>query len=346
MDGALLLASPMVIFFVVGAFFAAISREVQLPPLVSRIFAMLMLFAIGVKGGASLGGHGLDGRVLTVIIAGIALSVAMTLLAFATLCRATSVRQHDAAGIAAHYGSISIVTFATMTLMLKAEGVAYDGWMVSLAALMEIPAILTALVLARLAVSSSDVTVEMAEGGGAATMGSGASGGAAAEGGGFGASIAAVVQNPGVQLLVGAFAVGWLAGEINAGWDEDISTGLFPVVVCLFLLDQGISVGRRLASLRRRFDKRLAVFALAMPVIGAIAGLITGLVLGLSAGNTALMMALAGSASYIAAPAATRVALPGARPELYLTLSLCMTLPFNLLIGLPLWLALATWLAG
>ncbi|MEO0761488.1 MAG: sodium-dependent bicarbonate transport family permease [Pseudomonadota bacterium] len=341
MDGALTLAastlmSPMMVFFVLGVAFAAMSREVALPPILSQVLAALLLFAIGVKGGASLGVHGIDGDVVMKIAAGVALSVAMTVLAFAVLRRLAGLDGGDAAGIAAHYGSISIITFATMTLLLKLEGVAYDGWLVALAAMMEIPAILTALFLARLAVVGG-VGIQ---GGGTATLGGGGGGL------GVGPALGAVVQNPGVQLLVGAFALGWLAGEFNAAWDEDISSGLFPGVVCFFLLAQGLYVGRRLASLARRFDWRLAAFAILMPLAGAAMALVLSLALGLGAGNTALMMALAASASYLAAPAATRVALPGARPELYLTLSLCLTLPFNLVIGLPLYLALATWLAG
>ncbi|MEM6678154.1 MAG: sodium-dependent bicarbonate transport family permease [Pseudomonadota bacterium] len=350
MDTALPLAlstlvSPMTIFFALGVAFAAAARGVALPPFLARTLAVLMLFAIGVKGGASLAEHGLDGAVLTTILSGALLSIALTLIAFVALDRATILGRQDAAAVAAHYGSISIVTFATMTMLLKAEGVGYDGWMVAVAATMEVPAILTALILARLAVPAATPALAPAvalTAGGAAT-GPGAFSGAAA---GMREACAGIFQARPILLLVGAFALGWIAGEMGADWQENVAYGFFPMVLCLFLLDLGLMVGRRLGRLFRRFDPRLALFAVLMPLAGAMLGLMTGQALGLGVGNTALLAALAASASYLAAPATLRVALPEARPELYLTLSLCLTLPFNLILGLPLYLFLASMFAG
>ncbi|MEM6972816.1 MAG: sodium-dependent bicarbonate transport family permease [Pseudomonadota bacterium] len=341
----LTLNSPVLVFFALGAGLAALSRSVQMPPIFSRMLGVLLIFAIGVKGGASLGTDGIDGRVLEALLAGLALSLGITLLAFSALSRSGVVERGDAAGIAAHYGSISIVTFATMSMLLKGNGIAYDGWMVAVAVTMEVPAIATALILARFAAAPDSVAVA---GGGSMTMGRITTGRITTGmgGPGFGDMLRALGDNKGIALLLAAFAIGILAGQFDASWDEKISLELFPAVLILFLLDQGMTVGRRLASLKRRFNAQLAAFAIAMPLLGAQLGLLLGLAAELGAGNTALLMALGASASYIAAPAATRIALPGARPELYLTLSLCVTLPFNLLIGLPLYLTLADWLAG
>ncbi|MEL7172080.1 MAG: sodium-dependent bicarbonate transport family permease [Pseudomonadota bacterium] len=344
MDAALQLAfttltSPMLIFFAVGAGLALMSREIAMPPALSRALGLVLIFAIGVKGGASLGAHGLDEQVLFAGLFGVFLSITMTVLGFVALRRTTALPKADAAAVAAHYGSISIVTFATMTLLLKMNGVAYDGWMVAVAALMEAPAILTALVIARLA-QPAGATAMPAAAGGVATMGSGG------QGGGFGRALGLVAQDRGVQLLLAAFALGWLAGEVGVGYEQDIAFGLFPAILCIFLLDQGLVVGRRLYRLAKRFERKLALFAVAMPFAGGLATVLIGALLGFSAGNTALFATLAASASYIAAPAAMRVALPEARPELYLTFPLCLTLPFNLILGLPVYLVAASWLAG
>ncbi|MEL6766944.1 MAG: sodium-dependent bicarbonate transport family permease [Pseudomonadota bacterium] len=349
MDAALQLAfttltSPMLIFFAVGAGLALMSREIAMPPALSKALGLVLIFAIGVKGGASLGTHGFDEQVLFAALFGIFLSVGMTVIGFAALRRTTALPKADAAAVAAHYGSISIVTFATMTLLLKMNGIGYDGWMVAIAALMEAPAILTALVIARLAQPAAASAVSPAAGG-TATMGSGGMGDGG-EGGGFGRALGLVAQDRGIQLLLAAFALGWLAGEIGVGYERDIAFGLFPAILCIFLLDQGLVVGRRLYRLARRFERRLALFAVAMPFAGGLVTVIIGALVGFSAGNTALFATLAASASYIAAPAAMRVALPEARPELYLTFPLCLTLPFNLIVGLPLYLVAASWLAG
>ncbi|MEM7496472.1 MAG: sodium-dependent bicarbonate transport family permease [Pseudomonadota bacterium] len=338
------LTSPMLIFFAVGAGLALLSRELTMPPMISRALGLLLIFAIGVKGGASLGEHGFGGDVLVALFAGLGLSVAMTVLGFMALRATTELPRADAAAVAAHYGSISIVTFATMSLLLKINGIAYDGWMVAIAALMEAPAILTALVIARLAAPSAQAALSTPDGGTTTSLGVGDS---RTEGqGGLLSALGTVAQDRGVQLLLGAFALGWLAGELGIGYEQDIAFGLFPALLCIFLLDQGLVVGRRLYRLAKRFEPRLALFAVAMPLAGGMIAVLLGAILGLSAGNTALLATLAASASYIAAPAAIRMALPEARPELYLTFPLCLTLPFNLIVGLPLYLAAATLIAG
>ncbi|MEM6488167.1 MAG: sodium-dependent bicarbonate transport family permease [Pseudomonadota bacterium] len=339
------LGSPMLVFFLLGVVFAALARDLQMPPAFSRVLAALLLFGIGVKGGAAIGTVGFGPDVATAIAAGVALSVAMTALAFYALRASVSLNTVDAAALAAHYGSISIVTFGTMTVVLLAKGIAFDGWMMALAAMMELPAVLTALVLARFAVQPAPAETAGLQGGVAV-----AGGGRLALGGGDGGrsmleTCLKALGDRGLHLLLGAFALGWLAALVGADWKLDVQYGLFPAVLCIFMLDQGLFLGRRLLRLVRRFDPRLALFAVMMPLVGGALGLITGAALGMAAGNVALLATLAASASYLAAPAVTRAALPGARPEIYLTFPLCLTLPFNLIVGLPLYLAGALWLA-
>ncbi|MEM7527982.1 MAG: sodium-dependent bicarbonate transport family permease [Pseudomonadota bacterium] len=342
MDSALQLAvsgftSPILIFFLVGCLLALMSRDLTMPPMISKALAFFLVFSIGVKGAANLGGAGDGAQLIVALVLGLGLAVVMTALAFGFLQRMVKLNRTDAAAVAASYGSISIVTFAAMSVLLKTNGIAFDGWMVVVAALMKAPALLAAVAFARL---PAPATMSVA-GGGAAAL-AGASGG----GGGFGRMIGTIAQDRMVQLLLGAFTLGLIAGELGIGYEQNIAFELFPVLLCIFLLDQGLVVGRRLYRLAKRFDKRLLPVAIGVPLLGGMIAVLLGTALGLSTGNTALLATLAASASYLSAPAAIRAALPGARPELFTTFPLCVTLPFNLVIGLPLYLAASAWLAG
>jgi hypothetical protein len=248
----------------------------------------------------------------------------------------------DAAAIAAHYGSISIVTFATMAALLKANQIAYDGWMVAVAAAMEAPAIAMALILARAPLPETRADTPT---GTAAALAAGG-GQIAASVPGIAGRLRGAFSETAVPLLLGALVLGWIAGEMGAEWQGGFVERFFPAALCFFLLGQGLGVGRGLPGLARTMTPRLLGFAVGMPLAGGALGLMAALAVGLSPGSAALMAALAASASYIVAPAAVRTALPEARADLAVTLALCVTLPFNLLVGLPLYLAAAQWLAG
>jgi uncharacterized protein len=314
------LLSPMVLFFALGLAASLARSSLAVPESVARALALYLMLAIGFKGGAEVAAHGIDGRLAAVLVAGGLLSAVIPIVAFALLRAMTRLPAVDAAALAAHYGSISIVTFVAATQALTARGVAYEGYLVAVAAVMETPAILAALWLAsRYGGRSNGLDT------------------------GFWREI---VLNGSVVVLIGAFAIGWVTGEEGLAQIAPFVVDPFLGVLCLFLLDMGVVAGRGLREGGRLLSAPVIAFGLVMPLIGAALAAIVSLPLGLSAGGTALFLTLAASASYIAVPAAMRVALPEARPAIYLTLSLGVTFPFNLIVGIPLYAAAGRIIAG
>lgn len=318
--GAASLLSPMVLCFALGLGAALVRSGLTFPEAVAKGMSLYLLFAIGFKGGASFASHGLDAALIMAILAGIALSFLIPVLAYALLRAITGLSTVDAAAVAAHYGSISIVTFVTATSLLTSLSITSEGYMVAVAAAMEAPAILSSLWLA-------------------ARSGSG--------GGRIDGELwREVLLNGSIVLLLGAFAIGALTGEKGMADIESFIVSPFKGVLCLFLLDMGLVAGRGLRQARGLITAPLVLFAIVMPMIGAALALPLALVLGLSTGGVALFMVLAASASYIAVPAAMRVALPEANPSIYLTLALGVTFPFNLTLGIPAYLAAAQFFTG
>ncbi len=315
------LLSPIILCFVLGLAAALARSDLSVPEAVAKGMSLYLLFAIGFKGGASVAEHGLDARLLSAVGAGLVLSFGLPFIAFGLLRVMTGLGRVDAAAVAAHYGSISIVTFVAGTSVLQQRMIEAEGYMVAVAAAMEAPAILSALWLA-------------ARGGGA-TAGGG--GGLAGEPG----LLREILLNGSIVLLVGSFAIGALTGAEGLARIDSFIVAPFQGVLCLFLLDMGLVAGRGLRDRRGALGVGAVAFGMVMPLVGATLGLALGLAIGLSTGGVALMMVLAASASYIAVPAAMRVALPEADPAVYLTLSLGVTFPFNLVIGLPLYIAAA-----
>jgi len=329
MDGILALAadnllSPIILFFALG-FAAALARsDLSVPEAIAKGMSLYLLLAIGFKGGASLADHGVELTLILALIAGVLLSFLLPLVAFALLRVLTGLPVVDAAAVAAHYGSISIVTFVTATSLLTTSGVDYEGYMVAVAAAMEAPAILSALWLMARA------------GGDKAQAGAGMDAGLLRE----------ILLNGSIVLLIGAFAIGAATGETGLAKIDAFIVAPFQGILCLFLLDMGLVAGRGLRNARGLLRPGLFAFGILMPLTGAVFGLGTGLALGLSTGGVVLMMTLSASASYIAVPAAIRVALPEANPAIYLTLALGITFPFNLTLGIPLYMAVAQAFTG
>ncbi len=313
------LLSPMILCFALGLFAALARSELSVPEAAAKALSIYLLFAIGFKGGAAVADYGLDGRLIAALAGGVVLSFGLPFLAFALLRVLTGMSVTDAAAVAAHYGSISIVTFVTATSVLAGRGIASEGYMVAVAAAMEAPAIVSALWLATRGGGGSRMDAELWR---------------------------EILLNGSIVLLVGSFVIGLVTGADGMARIESFIVSPFQGVLCLFLLDMGLVAGRGLRGARGVLGPGALVFGLTMPLIGAATGLGMGLALGLSAGGVALMMTLAASASYIAVPAAMRVALPEANPSVYLTLSLGVTFPFNLTVGIPLYVALASALAG
>ena len=313
------LLTPMILCFALGLAAALARSDLSVPEAAAKTMSLYLLFAIGFKGGVAVSGHGLGGGLVPALVAGVVLSAALPLVAFGLLRVLTSLSVTDRAAVAAHYGSISIVTFVTATSVLKDQGVASEGYMVAVAAAMEAPAIVSALWL-------------IARSGGGARIDAGL--------------WREILLNGSIVLLVGSFVIGAITGEAGRARIDAFITAPFQGVLCLFLLDMGLVAGRGLRGAGGVLAGGALVFGMVMPVVGAAAGLGAALALGLSTGGVALMMTLCASASYIAVPAAMRVALPEANPSVYLTLSLGVTFPFNLILGIPAYLAVARAVTG
>jgi len=316
------LISAPVLFFCLGIAAAMVRSDLVVPEAVAKALSLYLMLAIGFKGGVAATEYGLGADLLILIGAAALLSFVIPFISFGLLNATTRLARVDAAAIAAHYGSISIVTFIAATTAVEAAGISYPGVMVAAAAAMEVPAIAAALLLARKRGADP-----------------GTHAGHAGE-----APWREVMVNGSVVLLVGAFIVGGLTGK--QGY-EDVAPFIsdpFKGVLCLFLLDMGLVAGRELRRIGKTLTPALLIFGLYMPPIGGVLGALTGAAIGLDTGGVALLSVLGASASYIAVPAAMRLALPEAKPSLYLTLSLAVTFPFNLTLGIPGYIALAQWL--
>ena len=310
------LLSPMVLFFVLGLAAAIARSDLAVPEAVAKAISMYLMLAIGFKGGASVAAYGLTVQLLAAVAAGIVLSALIPMIAFRLLRASTGLSLIDAAAVAAHYGSISIVTFLAATQSLEAAGIRAEGFMVAVAAAMEAPAIIVALWLAR----SGTTTVERG-------------------------TLREVALNSSIVVLIGSFMIGWITGKDGMTAIAPFIVDPFKGILCLFLLDMGVLAGRGLRGARKSLTPSLILFGLYMPLLGGAFGALAAMAVGLSVGGTALMITLAASASYIAVPAALRLALPEAKPSIYLPMSLGVTFPFNLTIGIPLYISLAQYIA-
>lgn len=306
--------SPVVLSFALGALAAWVKSDLKLPEAVQSGLSIYLLLAIGLKGGVELARTPFA-EFLGPAAAGLLLGLAIPVWSYGLL-RAARFASADAAAMAAHYGSVSAVTFIASLAYLDRVGTAYEGFVPALLGLMEIPAIVVALALAR-------------------GMGSGT----------WQRALPEILSGKSILLLGGGLAIGWLSGPEGFAPVKPFFTDMFRGALCLFLLDLGIAAAHRARDFRK-VGVVLATFALTMPLFNALVGAVIGSFVGLSPGGTMVLATLAASASYIAAPAAVRLALPEANPGYYLTTSVAITFPFNLVLGLPLYYALATAIAG
>lgn len=328
------LLSPIILFFALGFAAALLRSDLAVPEAFAKAMALYLMLAIGFKGGVELSKQGLGWSVAALLFAGALLSFVIPLIAYAILRVVSRLKAVDAAAVAAHYGSISVVTFVAGTEFLTLMGQRFDGAMVAVMAIMETPAIITGIWLARRARSLAS---------------SGAASRAPARRAGSGLVdrdlIREIFLNGSVVLLIGAFVIGWITGPRGLEAIAPFVVAPFKGVLCLFLLDMGLVAATRLRG-ASELSLPLVCFGMVMPMIGASLGMAAGLVLGLGVPETALLGILSGSASYIAVPASMRLALPEASPGIYLTLSLAITFPFNLTVGIPLYFTIAAALAA
>jgi hypothetical protein len=309
-----------VLFFALGAAAGWLKSDLAIPDQVAKTLALYLMLCIGFKGGVEARAAGLNTQMLSAGGLGLALSFLTPFAAYAALKLVSKLDRATAAATAAHYGSVSVVTFAAASEYLHAIGVEFGGYMAAVLALMETPAIVAALIIAGRRVERGDARFRQH----------------------FWRD---VLLNGATILLVGSFVIGAVTGNSGMARLELFVGPLFQGALCLFLLDMGLVASRRLSE-APRLDWRLISFAMVWPLTGAAVALAASAALGLSLGDASLMAVLAASASYIAAPAAMRIALPKADAGVYLSLSLGVTFPFNLLVGIPLYHGAARLLYG
>ena len=318
---------PAILFFVFGVLAGTVKSNLEIPPAISRFLSLYLLMALGLKGGFALAHSGLTPEVGKSLAAAIALALIVPFIGYQFLRR--WVAGFDAAAVAATYGSVSAVTFVTAVQYLENQGVAYGGHMAASMALMESPAIIMAVVIAntlRQQVVAGGVNVQA---GGTATWSAG--------GPKAGVSMGKILHESftdGAQLLLlGAMVVGLLSGEAGKAAMQPFSGDLFKGMLAFFLLDMGLMAARNLAQIKGK-SPVLVAYAVLAPVVHASLALGLARWLSLPVGDGALLMVLAASASYIAVPAVLRFALPEANPSLYFGLSLGVTFPLNILLGI------------
>jgi hypothetical protein len=306
----------MVLAFALGAIAVLLKSDLRIPDGMYQGLSIYLLFAIGLRGGGELAETPLA-IVWRPALVTVLLGVATPLWVFAILRWVGRFTDVDAAALAAHYGSVSAVTFTTALLFLEAAGAKAEGFMPALVALLEMPAILVALLLGRRSqtkVASSSVSL--------------------------GEVVREVVVGKASLLLLGGVAIGWLSGPHGVQQVAPLFLAPFKGVLVLFLLEMGMVAARRFQDFRKA-GPFLIGFAVVMPVVHGALGVVLGQAAGLSIGGATVLGTMAASASYIAAPIAVRTALPEANPGYYVTASLAVTFPFNLSLGLPLYFAIA-----
>jgi len=313
-----LLTSPAILFFFLGAAAAFARSDLAIPEPVSKALSLYLMLCIGFKGGVEARAAGLNGDFLAAAAIGVGLSALMPLLAFVVLKRMSRLDRPTICALAATYGSVSVVTFAAGQQHLAGVGLTASGYMAAVLALMETPAILTALILLN--------------------------GAGRGEPGRRRTILQEVVVGAATVMLLGSFLVGVVSGQPGMNKLEIFIGPLFQGALCFFLLDIGLIAARRLMEGGRKLTPAVIGFALAFPLLSAGMALGLSRLAGLSLGNATLLTILAGSASYIAVPAAMRIAAPKADPGVFVTASLAVTFPLNLTVGIALYTAAAIWI--
>lgn len=319
------LLDPAILFFVFGVLAGMLRSNLQIPAPISRFLSLYLLMALGLKGGFALAHSGLTLEVAGTLGIAVLLAIVVPLLGYPLLRRLLN--GYDAAALAATYGSVSAVTFITTIQFLENQQIAYGGHMAAAMALMESPAIIMAVLMANRLRQQAGQT----EGGHTPTP--------------LGKILHESFTDGAQLLLLGAMLIGLLTGEAGKAAMAPFSVDLFKGMLAFFLLDMGLMTARNLGGLKGKSPWLLA-YAILAPLAHAALALGLASLAGASAGNAALLMALAASASYIAVPAVLREAIPEANPSLYFGMSLGLTFPFNILLGIPLYVGVAQAVLG
>lgn len=314
------LTNPALLFFALGIFASQVKSDLEIPPNSSKFISLYLMFSIGFKGGQELLHSEFGKEIIAAFTIGIISSIIIPVYAFLLTKRKFGV--YNAAAIAAAYGSISAVTFLTTVSFLESKGIAYDGFMVAIMASMEAPAIVVGVLM--LAIFSKSRSLKKIE---------------------FGPILKHSLSNGSVVLLVGSLVIGFIASEEQAKGIEPFTTDIFKGFLAVFLLDMGISSGKHLKTFRTNGLQAL-LFSVFVPLINGCFVAVLGSFFLDSVGNQLLLAILVASASYIAVPAAMRLAVPKANIGLYLPMALAITFPFNIIFGIPIYLGIIQFLNG
>ena len=307
---------PVIWFFALGVFAGLARSDLRMPPAIYDLLSMLLLLAIGLKGGVELA-RAPSAGILPQALAVIAMGFTLPLFLYPIARKLGRFERADAASLAAHYGSVSVATFAVGIAFLADKNVSHDSQLPLFLVLLEVPAIIVGVMLARRNQAAGQ----------------------------WGRLLHEVFMGKSIVLLVGGLLIGWVAGPVGIHPLEPLFFDLFKGVLALFLLEMGLIAASQTKAVRES-GLFIIAFGVLVPVPLALIGALLGWAIGLSVGGTTLLAVLAGSASYIAAPAAIRIAVPEANPSLSLTASLGVTFPFNIFIGIPIYYHIATVIHG
>ncbi|MBL8434653.1 MAG: sodium-dependent bicarbonate transport family permease [Zoogloea sp.] len=307
---------PVILFFLLGLLAGLLRSDLKIPAVLHESLSIFLLLAIGLKGGVELARQPVAELIMPALVI-VAIGAALPLIAFPLLQGPGRLSRADAASVAAHYGSVSVVTFAVGAAYLSQLGEQYEGYMAVFLVLLEFPALMVGVWLAKRGQTQS----------------------------GLGKVLHEVFAGKSIVLLVGGLLIGWVAGGEGIKPLDKVFFDLFKGALAIFLLEMGLVAASRLGDLRRAGTFLLG-FAIAMPLFGGALGALTASLLGMSVGGAALLATLYASASYIAAPAAMRIAVPEANPALSIGAALGITFPFNLMVGIPTYHWLASRLGG
>lgn len=323
MDSSLILSNilnPPVLFFFLGMIAVFVQSDLEIPNPLPKLFSLYLLVAIGFKGGHELVESGLNPSIIVTLLAAVLMASIVPVYSFFIL--RIKLDNYNAAAIAATYGSISAVTFITASSLLDKLQIDYGGHMVAALALMESPAIVVGLILVRVYTKKATISTDENE----------------IEETSWGEVLREAFLNGSVLLLIGSLITGLLTG--SSGWGKVhlfVEKDLFYGALMFFLLDMGLVAARRIRDLRQA-GMFLIGFAVLMPIANALIGVILAKIIGMGEGNALLFAVLCASASYIAVPAAMRMTVPEANPSLYVSMALAITFPFNIIVGIPIYL--------
>lgn len=309
------LTNPALLFFILGIIAVYLKSDLKIPANSSKFISLYLLFSIGFKGGQELSQEHFSSEIIWAMIFGIFISAIIPIYSFFILRRKMSI--YDSGAVAAAYGSVSAVTFVTAVNYLETQQLQIHGHMVAIMALMESPAIIVGLMLISIFNKNTDENIDKKT------------------------VLKHSFTNGSVLMIIGSLVIGFLANAKQAEGIKPFTTDIFKGFLAIFLLDMGIACGRKLGSLLSNGIFPL-VFAIVIPAINGIVVAIISSAITEDVSNRFVFAVLAASASYIAVPAAMKIAVPKANPGIFLPMALAITFPFNITIGMPLYFWIVT----